>query len=842
MHRALDHAVAPEQLRWTCDPATLPFETTESVAPRADAIGQERALSALALGLEMRGDTFNVFVAGVAGTGRSSTAVAAATRVASKRPPPGDWCYVFNFDDPGRPLAIGLPAGTARELGGDMDRLVERLRQELVGAYQSREYRRLREQAHKPVEESRDRLLREMTDRATREGFVLSVSPVGATLMPTMQERPITADQLARMSDEERQQIRERTERLSEVIRDGFAHVERLEREAHARMADHDRQVAEDVVGPEVQEYITKYRDRPRVVEYLERVRRDVVEHADAIRQSLSQQAAEDTQPPPVRALLAEIEGDGASGLFDRYRVNVLIEHRDRHAAPVVTESHPTYYNLLGRVEYRARLGSMVTDFRLIKPGALHRANGGFLVLNALDVLSNPWAWEVLKRSLKTREIRIENLGEQFTAIPAATIRPDPIPLDIKVVLIGPPPLYYLLYFLDEDFGRLFRIRADFDTEMQRTDEHLARYWAFVSHTVHDCGLRHFDRSAVARVAEFGARVAEHQHRLTARVRQVADVVCEASHWAEQDGSRYVMAQHVDRAIGQRRYRSNLVEEKLQQLVDEGAILLDVTGSRVGQVNALSVLVVGEYAFGRPVRLTAQTGLGGEGLVNLERETKLSGRIHNKAFLTLTSFLLGRYAQDQPLALSARITFEQTYDEVEGDSASSAELYALLSSLSGLPIRQDIAVTGSVNQLGEVQAVGGVTFKVEGFFDLCRRRGLTGEQGVIVPASAVKYLMLRDEVVEAVRQGRFHVWAVSSIDEGIEILTGVAAGRRLPNGRWEEGSVNARIERRLHQYAERLKAFTHMPERAEIHERPPADVGPRTPRLRRGHRGRPHDV
>jgi predicted ATP-dependent protease len=820
----------PEQLRWTCDPALLPFETTAEIKPLTDTIGQDRAVRALEFGLEVTVGAFNVFVAGPSGTGRTSRTLAAVERAASGRPTPSDWCYVFNFDEPGCPLAVDLPAGQARRFAEDMDQLVDHVRRKLAEVFEGREYRQFREEAHRPVQDYRERLTRETGERAQREGFLLAASPAGPLLVPAEGERPLTPEELARLSDAERQELGERGERLMESLREGMHEAHRLEQQAHERLADHNRQVAETAIAPKFDEYLARYHESSRAKQYLNRVRRDMVARVEEIRQEVSREDG-DQQARSTRVLLAEIQGERGAGVFDRYEVNVFVDRTGVRGAPVISEPHPTYYNLLGRIEYRARLGSMVTDFRLIRSGALHRANGGYLLINALDLLSAPWSWPALKRVLRTREIMIENLGEEFTPIPAMTLRPAAIPLEAKVVLIGPHWLYYLLYFFDEEFAKLFRVRADFDTDIERTDDHMARLAAFVSQTTRECQLRPFHRSAIARVAEHSARLAEHQNRLTAHFRQIADLVNEASYWAGKEGSEYTLEQHVIRAIDEKRQRSNLLEEKLLRLIDERAILIDVSGERVGLVNALSFVLVGEHAFGRPVRITAQTGIGGEGVVNLERETKLSGPIHSKAFLTLTSFLTGRYAQDHPLALSARITFEQTYDEIEGDSASSSELYALLSSLSGLPVRQGIAVTGSVNQLGEVQAVGGLTAKVEGFFEVCKRCGLTGDQGVVVPRNAIQYLMLRAEVVDAVREGSFHVWAVNTIDEGIELLTGIPAGQRLPSGGWEVDTVNGRVDRRLREYAESLKAFARSMAGPETQERAPAQIRPEGPRL-----------
>ncbi len=483
-------------------------------------------------------------------------------------------------------------------------------------------------------------------------------------------------------------------------------------------------------------------------------------------------------------------------GDLARYRVNVFVGNGGASGAPVVVERNPTYYNLLGRIQYRAAFGSMVTDFREIKAGALHRANGGFLVLEILDVLRHPFTWDALKRALRGREVRIENLAEEYSPVPTATLRPEPIPLDAKVVLIGSPLLYHLLYQLDEDFRELFKVKADFAPDMEWSEEHFGSYAAFVSRWVRTAGLRHFDRAAVARLIEYGARLREDQRKLSTRLLDISDAVSEASFWAGKAGRELVLAEDVDRAIAKREYRSSLLEERIRELIADGTIMIDVEGAREGQVNGISVLDLGDYSFGKPSRVTARVSLGRGRVQSIEREIELSGPIHSKGFLILSGYLAGKYAQERPLALGATITFEQSYDEVEGDSASSTELYALLSALAGLPLKQGIAVTGSVNQHGEVQAVGGVTRKIEGFYAACKVKGLTGEQGVIVPAANVPNLMLSDEVVEAVRAGTFHVWAVHTIDEGIELLTGVPAD-----------DVHARVEERLSGYAELAREF-----------------------------------
>jgi len=808
----------------------LPFETTEEVQPLDGTIGQDRAVRALTFGLEMRSSGFNLFVAGPRGTGRSSTVDAYVRRVAESQPAPADWCYVHNFKDEACPNALRLPSGRATALAQDMQTLMDAVRRDLRRVFESREYRQQQQETHQTVVDTRDRLMRELGERAQQQGVALSMTPAGPMIVPLSNGRPMNQDELAQLPEPERERLGEVGEELARSMREMGEQVRQLERETHQRMIEQDAQVARSTIEPLVRGLEAKYSDQAPVREYLSQVQEDLIARAEEIHRAAqaSAEPAEGQQPMPYP--LAQLQQQREEAIFDRYRVAVLVDNGGAHGAPVVMETNPTYYNLLGRMEYRSQLGSMVTDFSMIKAGALHRANGGYLVLNAIDVLSSPYAWDVLKRTLKTGLLRIENIGEQFTPIPAATLRPEPIPLDVKVVLIGPPNVYYLLQFQDEDFSKLFRVRADFDTEITRTDEHLARYAAFIAGQVRDGGLRHFHRGAVAKVAEYGARLDDHQLKLSARFQQIADLVAEASFWAAKADSQLVMAEHVAQAVEEKTYRSSLMEDKIRELINDGTLLIDVSGECQGQVNGLSVLDLGDYTFGRPMRITAQTALGADGFTNLDRETRLSGRIHSKGFLILTSFLQSRYAQDKPLAISARITFEQSYGEVEGDSASSTEVYALLSALSGIPLRQGIAVTGSVNQRGEVQSVGGVTRKIEGFFDVCRIQGLTGEQGVLIPPSNVKNLMLREDVVDAVREGRFHIWAVASVDDGMEILTGVRAGTQR-DGQWEPGTVNERADRRLRDYAERLKGFGRSLGPAEVPERSPAVVDERTPRL-----------
>lgn len=781
--------LAPAQLRRTIDPQTLPFTSTAEVPPLVGTIGQPRAIRAIQFGLETATFGYNLYVAGQIGTGRNSTVRAFLAQIAPTKPVPNDWCYVFNFQDPYRPMAIGLPAGQGSQFARDMEDLIAGCQREIPRALESEDYARRRNAILSEIAQRREQVIREFQREAARQGFAVEITPAGIITIPLVQGRPLSPEAYARLPEEVRREIEERSAQLRQQALQVLRQLHQLEKEAAERVQALDREVALFAVGPLFAELREKYASFPRVLAYLDAVEADIPQHLAAF------------------AARGEMEDEERDAHLLRYRVNVIVDHRNTVGAPVIIEHNPTYYNLFGRIEYRVRMGVLATDFTMIRGGALHRANGGYIVLQALDVLLQPFVWETLKRSLRSQELAIENIAEQYSPLPTAALRPEPIPLDVKVILVGPPLLYYLLYFFDPEFPKLFKVRADFDVEMPLTPETLQAYAAFISARCRDLDLPHFDRSGVARIVEHSLRLTENQRKLSTRFLEIESLISEAAHWARQNQHPLVTAADVDRAIAEREYRANLLEERFHEWIAEGTIAIETTGQQIGQINGLSIIPLGDYEFARPNRITCRVGLGTQGIINIEREIKLSGRIHNKGFLILVGFLQGRYAADVPLAITAQIGFEQTYDEIEGDSASSAELYALLSALADLPLRQGLAVTGAVNQFGEVLAVGGVTRKIEGFFDVCKARGLTGDQGVIIPAANVPHLMLKNEVVEAVRAGQFHIYAVRHIDEGIELLTGVPAGQRQPDGTYPPGSVNDRVIRRLRQFAQTLREF-----------------------------------
>jgi lon-related putative ATP-dependent protease len=788
----------PAELTVRLDPRRLRFRSTADVEPLVGTIGQPRALDALAIGLESRTRGFNVFVAGAPGSGRLTTVLDELGERSRRRPRPPDWVIVHNFHDPDRPNAISLPAGRGSELAEAMRDFVDTARRELRRAFESEEYERRQREIAGEVASRRSALEKELTAFAAERQVAVQTTPVGVVAIPLYEGEPLNRERFEQLPAGERERIAVASREV-EARTVEFAHqLHALEKDAAAKIQRLERDVALFATGPLFAELEQRFAGEDEVVAYIGDVRDDLLGRLDEFRADEDELPAQLPFRPPRREPA-------------RYEVNTLVDNAGLEGAPVVLERNPSYYNLVGRIEYRGVFGAMVTDFREIKPGALHRANGGFLVLEILDVIRHPFAWDALKRALRAGEVRIENLAEEFSPVPSATLRPEPVPLDTKVVLVGSPFVYHVLFQLDDDFRELFKVKAEFSPELDWGAEHHRNYAAFISRQVRENGLRHFDTGAVARVVEHGARLRGNKRKLSARMLEIADLVAEASFWAEHLGHDLVTADDVELAIRKRRYRSNLLEERVQELINEGTLVIETSGERVGLVNGLSVLDLGDYAFGRPTRVSARVAVGRGSVHSIEREIELSGPIHSKGFEIVTGYLLGTYAQEAPLPLTATITLEQSYEEVEGDSASSTELYALLSALSGLPIDQGIAVTGAVDQHGEVRAIGGVNEKIEGFFASCKAQGLTGSQGVIVPAANVGHLVLDQEVVDAVAAGRFHVWAVRTVDEGVEILTRRPAGRRRADGSWPPGSVHGLAAARLQEYADRLRAASGEP-------------------------------
>ena len=808
--------VPADRLTAVCDPSALGFETTETVTPLKGTIGQERAVRALEMALDIDEPGFNVFISGIPGTGRNAALMALVETFAQKKPIPPDWGYVHNFEDPARPVAISLPFGMMRELAQDMDELVDTCGREVPKAFESDDYTHRLEEMMREIQLERQAQTEEAEKEAKEAGFTITSGPAGITPVPLIDGRPMTGEEFNALSDEDRAKLREKGDSIQHAVNHLIVELRRINKQASEQSRDIDKEVVRFTLDPIVDELQEKYKEHRQVVSYLDEAETDMVEHLDIFKPS------EDSPPPSGMLPMGRDDDDP----FVRYRVNNLVDNATCEMGPVIVEQSPTYYNLFGRIDYRARAGTFNTDPTMIKAGALHRANGGFLILQARDLLTSPLSWETLKRTLRSGQVMIENIGDQYSPLPSTTLRPEPIPINLKVIVVASPEVVGAVQALDEDFQRLFKVRADFDTVMDRNPENLQKYAAFVAARCEDAGFMPFHSGAVAAIVDYSSRLVENQEKLTARFMDITDIITEANFWAQRGGDNRVMAEHVKQAIDEKRYRSSLTEDRLQELIEDGTIHISTDGAAVGQVNGLAVLAIGDYMFGKPSRITARVSVGRGQMVNVERETKLSGRIHDKGFLILTGYIQGQYGKDKPLSLAASVGFEQSYSEIDGDSASSTELYALISALSSLPISQGIAVTGSVNQAGEVQAIGVATQKIEGFFGVCKARGLDGTQGVMVPRDNLKNLVLNDEVTEAVRKGKFTIYGVSTIDEGIEVLTGVPAGEADEDGVYPDGTVHYSVEKRLRELAQSARRFGKEDDRDGPEEEPRRQVEP----------------
>ena len=799
----------PQALARRCDPATFPFDTTASLGDLDAPLGQERAVEALRLAMGLRQPGYNAFVAGPPQSGRHTIVRRLLEARAATEPAPEDLCYVHDFGLAHRPRALRLPAGRGAALRHDVAALVEDLRATLPLALESDDHQARRRALGEDLKEEHERALEDVRKDAKARGFALLHSPMGFAFAPVKDGEVIAPPAFQALPEEERRRIEREIESLQERLRAVLDRLPQVERELRSRLKVLLSETLEAAIAPRFAEVLSAWDALPDVRAHLEALRRDVLENAATFLPGAAPQENEEGALPDGFHVAPD------SGVLRRYRVLVLVDHAGATGAPVVYEDHPTYANLVGRVEYVSQLGALVTDFNLIRPGALHRARGGYLVLDARELLMQPYAWEGLKRALRSRSLRIESLGQMLSLVSTVSLEPEAIPLDVKVVLIGERRLYDLLDALDPDFPSLFKVAADWDDEVARSPERDLRYAGLVATLARGAGLLPLDRGAVAAVIDRACRWAGDVDRLTTRVGPVGDLLREADFAARGAGRSIVGAPDVATALAAFERREGRLRERVLEELRKGTFLVDTDGERVGQVNGLAVVSAGRMAFGRPSRITAKVRLGRGEVIDVEREVELGGPIHSKGVLILSAFLGARYATEHPLSLSASLAFEQSYGLVDGDSASSAEGYALLSALADVPLSQALAVTGSLNQHGEVQAVGGVNEKIEGFFALCTARGLTGRQGVLIPAANVRHLMLDEEVVAACRAGRFRVIPVASIDEGLEALTGLPAGVRDASGRFPEGSVNARVEARLIALARRRLELGNGPKAEE---------------------------
>ena len=809
MSRADKYRVSWEQACWKCDSEAFNFQCTDELLPLDRFIGQDRAQEALRFGLGVDKPGYNLFVTGLTGTGKTSAIKAHLQTIVDDlnckdwRKPIHDWTYIHNFEDTDRPLALRLAPGTGKTLRYRMSETLRTLGTDITKIFKSEEYEtQLRNLEEADRQETRE-LMSELEQAAQQSNFAVQVAPTGVSIFPMLDNRPMNPEEYQALESEAKKAIDDTRNQLMQRTQEVMSRIREIEKGTSERVRDLERAAARERLSGVFHGLMDSYQDVTDLKQFLQRLMDYVLDNLGLFKES---------DVPRTQVPVGPIPPLGNTTLplnpFLPFEVNVLVDNSAVDRVPIVIEPNPSWGNLFGRIERRAIMGTYMSDHGMLKPGAMHLANGGYLVINARDVLMAPNVWEGLKRVIRNQEIRLEDPSEQAGMFIPQGLRPQPIPLDLKVIITGDEAIYRTLTSVDnEDFWDLFKVKAEFDHRVDLTDDNLQAYCSFICSTCDDQGLLGFESAAAAKVIEYAARLVADQKKLSTRFGLLKDLLIEADYWARKEECPLVQDEHVRQAVAHKVYRLNLMEERIREMVAEGTMLLDVTGSIVGQVNGLAVYDLGDFSFGRPTRITAQTFAGREGVINIEREASLSGRTHDKGVLILSGYLGAKFGQDRPLTLTTSLGFEQSYEGVDGDSASSAEVYAILSSLSNLPLRQDIAVTGSVNQKGEIQPIGGVNQKIEGMFDVCRVFGLTGDQGVLIPPLNLRNLMLREDVVAAIREGKFHLYAIKSIDEGLEILTDYPAGQRQPNGNYPKDTVNYLVENRLEELHKTMRGY-----------------------------------
>ncbi len=795
-------AVPVDKLRKACEPLAADVIEREHPDSTGTAyLGQKRAIDAIRFGIQMERDGYNVFVLGPLGSHRHGLVERLAQERARERGAPDDWCYINNFSDPERPRALRLPPGRGAELRDAMRAVVEEIRLAIPAAFETDDYHSQRKAIEAETQKAVEEQWQSLNELAAREGIGVMQTPTGYVLAPVKDGKVIDEKEFEEFPEEERKRIELSIERLSEELQSRIERIPKLRKQHHKRVQTLDREVAAHAVSVLLDELKKDYGELPDVLAYLDEVEQDIIQHAQQFRSS--------DKPASL------FQSHDSSALLASYEVNLLVSNEAGASAPIIYEPNPSYPNLIGKIEHRAEMGALLTDFRMVRSGALLQANGGYLIVDVHRLLGRPFVWEALKQALFIRQVNIESPAETLGFVSTATLKPEPIPLDVKIMLIGERWLYYLLTVYDNEFSSLFKVAADFDDDMERSTENVAAYALLIADRIRQRALIPFSTAAVQRVIEQRARQAEDSERLSMHMRSLDDLLMQADFWARHRGAAQVEAEDVTEALRQKEHRLSRVRNRVVDAIKRDTLLIDTSGECVGQVNGLSVVEMGEFRFGRPTRITATTRVGSGNVVDIEREVELGGAIHSKGMMILSAALSARYAPELPLSLHGSVVFEQSYGGVEGDSASVAELCALLSSISRVPIRQGLAVTGSVNQLGRVQAVGGVNEKIEGFFAICRERGLDGSHGVVIPGDNVKHLMLHEDVVDAVEDGEFAVYAVHTIDEAIALLTGVVAGERDAEGQFPQDSVNRKVEDQLIHYAMSRKRFAIQDKRDE---------------------------
>ena len=794
---SLSKEVPPSKLRYYCDPKIFKFKTTEELKPLSEIIGQNRAVSAVDFGVQIKNMGYNIFAVGPTGAGRTSTIRDAVQKRAKKMDVPSDWCYVYNFQNADRPVALELEPGDGKKLAKAMNGLIIKLARDIPAALNSEEFQQQKKSIMEQLQTKQQNLLNSLSQKARERGFSLRKIASGLALLPIVDGKPLTAEQIDALPEDQRDKLQETGARLQNELNEGLKGIRSLEQEMQDQLEMHLREILQLAIDNPISKIREQFRKYPKIISYLQQAEEDLLA---TVALMFSEPAEEDEADEPI-------DHSWIKGLqLHRYRVNVFVDNSQTKGAPVIVETNPTYNNLIGRIDRIPRKGLLLTDFTMVKAGSLQRANGGFLIIDAEQLFRSSVAWQALKRSLKTQRCEITDLSEEPSHLSVKSLTPEPVPLDIKIILIGSASIYYALLNYDSDFSKLFKVKADFSVTMPLNKRNILNYARYCAGQCRKENLLPLSPDAMSRVVEYGVEIAEDQKKLTTRFNFIRDLLVEANYFAQKKKRRAITSEDVQEALSANRFRYNKYEESIQEMFREKTLYLNVSGYRVGEVNGLTVLDLGDYTMGKPTRITARAFLGQDGVIAIDREVKMSGPLHNKGVLILSGFLEGMFGADKKISISASITFEQSYSTVDGDSASSAELYALLSSLSGIPINQSIAVTGSVNQMGEIQPIGGVKYKIESFFDVCAAQGLSGQQGVLIPKSNLPNLVLHERVVEAVRTGKFHIYAVSTVEEGIEILTGKKAGKRGKNGKFPSGTVFRAVDEMLDEMAEKLNS------------------------------------
>ena len=787
------------KLKNVCSPSDFNFQSTAELTPLEEIIGQERAVKAFEFGLAVKMKGYNIYMCGPSGTGKTTYALSSTQKLAATEPVPMDWCYVYNFENPMKPMAISFEAGIGKRFVDDMAELVAQFRKELSKAFRSEDYEKEKLMIAHSFEEQQDEMFDEMSVLADEYDFILKSMESGIYFIPIVNGEPVENENYDVLSEEEKEAIDKNNLLLREKTAPFMRKIYEFRKECDKQIDELNHKIANAAIGHYIEEVKETYKTNERVISYINNVQKDVLEHLEYFMDG--EEPEEDVLSPLMPLFGKKQEED----VTQRYRVNLIVDNSQTQGAPVVVNFNPTYNNLMGEIEYDSEFGNLTTDFMKIKSGLFHQANGGYLIVQAHDILSAPHAWEALRSVIKTKEINIDTIRELQGSTATPVLKPEPIPIQFKVIMIGSEYFYNVLSEYDEEFDKFFKIRADFDYEMPRTDENILKITQFIKGFVEREKTLEFDVSAICAIIEYSSRSTSRQDKLSTRFNYLAEILVESYTWAKLENATIITAKHVQEAIYEKEQRMKLYEEKLDEMLDEEVVMIDTQGSEIGQINGLAVLDMGSYAFGTPSRITATTYVGKSGIVNIEKEAHMSGHTHDKGVQIITGFLGQTYAQKFPMSLSCRVCFEQNYNGIDGDSASSTELYCIISSLSELPIRQNLAVTGSVNQKGEIQAIGGVTQKIEGFFKLCKKRGLTGNQGVIIPLSNVKELVLNDEVIDAVKTGVFHIYPIKHIDEGIELLMGYPAGEKDEDGKFPADSVHGKVYAKLAAFAKASK-------------------------------------